>query len=292
MIKQKTSVGSKIFDGFNYIFLSVMSLVTLLPFIYIIVASVTPPEILLKERFILIPKGFSLEAYRFVFQTDSIIKALCVSVGITVIGTAFNIFMTVLFAYPLSHKTLRGRSLLTLLIIATMIFSGGMIPGYILIQKLGLIDRFSSIILPGAINTFNLIIFRNFFQELPQELEESGKMDGASYPYILFKILLPLSVPLLATFTIMYGVSHWNSWFNAVLYINDSNKWPIQVILRQVINLSNGLGVSDVLDSGIIMPPESVRMCTIVVAMLPIMLVYPFLQKYFTKGLLLGSVKG
>ncbi len=289
---KKESGLEKSFDIVNYFLLGLLSIITVLPFIYVVVASITPPEILIKEKFILIPKGFTLEAYEYVFSASSIKRALIVSVCITVIGTLFRITMVVLFAYSLAHKTLHGRRVVMILITFTLMFNGGTIPTYIIVRSLGLLDSYLALILPNAISTFNLVIFRNYFQGLPAELEESGKIDGASYPRILVSILLPLSLPLLATFTIMISDGIWNSWFDAMLDLNDSQKWPIQVILRQIINLANGLGSSDLSEANVVIPQQSTRMCTIVIATLPIMIVYPFLQKYFTKGMLLGSVKG
>lgn len=289
---KKESVWSHAFDAFNYALLSLIALITIIPFVYVVVASFTPPEILLREHFILLPKGFSLEAYSFVFRSNAVLRALRVSGGVTVVGTLFSILMTVLFAFPLAHKQIRGRRALLFMITFTLMFNGGTVPTYMVVRSLGMINQYASLILPTCISTFNLIIFRNFFSGLPPELEESGKIDGASYPRILWQIILPLSMPLIATFVIMNGVGYWNSWFTAVLYLNDPAKWPIQVYLRQVISLANGAGSSEMLDSNIVIPQESVRMCTIVVATLPIMVVYPFLQKYFTKGMLLGSIKG
>ena len=289
---KKESAWSHAFDVFNYVLLSLIALITVIPFVYVVIASFTPPEILLRERFILVPKGFSLEAYSFVFRSKAVLRSLQVSGGITVVGTIFNILMTVLFAFPLAHKQLHGRKFLMLMVTFTLMFNGGTVPTYMVVRSLGLINSYASLILPMCISTFNLIIFRNFFAGLPAELEESGKIDGAGYPRILAQIILPLSMPLIATFIIMNGVGYWNSWFNAVLYMNDPAKWPVQVYLRQIISMANGGGSSEMLDSNIVIPQESVRMCTIIVATLPIMIIYPFLQKYFTKGMLLGSVKG
>ncbi|HPJ03388.1 MAG TPA: carbohydrate ABC transporter permease [Candidatus Limiplasma sp.] len=287
----KRSKASLLFDIFNHSFLGLVSLMAMIPFIYILIASITPPEILLKERFILIPKGFSLEAYGYVLNTSTITHALLVSICLTVTGTLFNLAMTVLFAYPLSHQGLYGRSMITFMVVFTMMFSGGILPTYMVVRQLGLIDTYASLILPGSISTFNLIIFRNFFQSLPAEIEESAKIDGANYPFILSRIILPLSVPLLATFAVMYGVGIWNSWFSATLYLNSSDKWPIQVVLRQIINLATRVGSEDI-DVGVVVPQQSVRMVTIIITITPILLVYPFLQRYFTKGILMGSIKG
>ena len=281
-----------IVDSLICFVIGIFALACILPFVYVVVASFTPPAILAKEQFILIPKGFTMEAYKYVFSTNTVVQALKVSIGITAAGTIFNIIMTVLFAYPLSHKSIRGRSVILFFVTFTMVFSGGIVPEYMLVQQLGLMNTYAALILPGAISTFNFVIFRNYFQELPRELEESAMIDGAGYLRILVNIILPVSMPLVATFIIMYGVGIWNSWFHATLYISDSTKWPIQVILRLITNISMGIGDTTMMDSNIMIPPESVRMCTIVVATMPILMVYPFLQKYFTKGIMLGSVKG
>ncbi|WP_105615395.1 carbohydrate ABC transporter permease [Vallitalea okinawensis] len=286
------SLVSRLFDIFNYILLGTISLTAVLPFVYVIVASFTPPEILAKNQFILIPKEISFEAYEYIFSTSTITRALLVSISITIIGTFFNIIMTVLMAYPLAYKPLKGRKILLFMITFTMMFSGGIIPSYMVIQKLGLMNSYAALILPSSISAFNLIIFKNFFQGLPNELSESAKIDGCNDLFILFRIILPISLPLIATFVIMYGVAHWNSWFGAVLYMNDSKKWPIQVVLRQIITSASGIGDSESTEMGIIVPPQSVRMCTITIATVPILCIYPFLQKYFTKGLMIGSVKG
>jgi putative aldouronate transport system permease protein len=279
----------------NTILLAIMGLcaaISVLPFIYVVIASFTPPGILAKERFIPIPRGFTLEAYQYVFSTRTVLDGLKTSIIITITGTLFNIAMTVLFAYPLAHTSIKGRRIILFLVTFTMMFSGGIVPEYMVVRNLKLMNKLGALILPGAISTFNFVIFRNYFQELPKELEESAMIDGAGYLRILIMIVLPISMPLIATFVIMYGVGHWNSWFAATLYISDSTKWPIQVVLRLITNISMGLGDTSNIDSNIILPPESARMCTIVVATLPILIVYPFMQKYFTKGILLGSVKG
>lgn len=288
----KKTIGSKTFDTINYAFLAIYAAIAIIPFIYILVASLTPPELLLKKSFILIPEKISFDAYRYIFSTDTIPKSLLVSAFVTVFGTAVNIIVTVLMAYPLAHKDIMGRKFIMLMITFTLMFSGGMVPTYIIVQKLGLIDNLLSLILPNAMSAFSLIIFKNYFQELPKELEESARIDGCNDLKILLQIILPVSKPLIATFVIMFGVANWNSWFNAVLYINDPGKWPIQVILRQMITASAGVGSAESMAEGLVIPAEVVRMCTIVIATMPILCIYPFLQKYFTKGILLGSVKG
>lgn len=288
--KVKTSFGSKIFDAVNYVFLGLLCLLMMLPFINVIASSLTPIEDLVKKDFVLFPSRFSLEAYEYVFSTKTVLHGLLVSVLITVVGTALNIMATALTAYPLAHKLLFGRKPLVGMVIFCMVFNGGMIPTFIVVKTLGLINNYWSVILPTMISSFNLMLFKNYFQELPIELEESAKLAGYNDLAILFKIILPISKPLIATFIIMFGVEHWNSWFNEMLYLNDSTRWPIQVILRQIITSSSNVG--DAMGGANLVPPATVRNCTIVIATLPILIIYPFLSKYFTKGLLMGSVKG
>lgn len=290
--KGRRRSGNSWFDVANLIVLGVIAVLCVLPFVYVVVASFTPPEILAKEAFILIPKGVTLDSYRYIFSTRTIPQALRVSAGLTIVGTLFRLAMTILFAYPLAHTHLAGRRPILMMVTFTLMFSGGIIPSYMVVANLGLMNSYAALLLPGAINTFNFVVFRNFFQGLPGELEESAKMDGAGYPRILAAIILPISMPMIATFSIMYGVEIWNAWFNATMYITDSSKWPIQLILRQIVNMSMSVGSSADTLSEMTIPQANVRMCTIVIATMPILMIYPFFQRYFTKGLLLGSVKG
>lgn len=194
-------------------------------------------------------------------------------------------------AYGLTRRDLDGRKTVNMMIVFTMLFNGGMIPAFLVVKSLGLIDSYMALILPGAISAFNLIILRSFFAGLPDGLEESAKIDGCGDFGILFKIVLPLSLPSLATISLFYAVNYWNSYFSAIMYINDSDKWPIQVLLRQIVIAASGMAADT--GSDFIKPPEqTIKMAVIVVSTLPILLVYPFLQKYFAKGALVGSVKG
>ncbi|MDO5349511.1 MAG: carbohydrate ABC transporter permease [Lachnospiraceae bacterium] len=292
MKKQKIrqSMGSRVFDIVNVAVLGLVAVIMLVPFIHVMAASFTSVEEYLSKDFILFPTTFSLESYRYIFSTGTILHGLMVSSLVTIAGTCMNLLMSVLTAYPLAHRDLFGRKVMIMLVIFTLMFNGGMIPMFIVVQKLGLLNSYASLILPYVISSFNLMLFKNYFQELPVELEEAAKMDGYNDLSILFLIILPLSKPLLATFAIIFGVEHWNSWFNAMLYLSDSGKWPIQVILRQIVLSASEVG--DAMGGANFIPPATVRMCTIVVATLPILCIYPFLQKYFTKGLLVGSVKG
>lgn len=199
--------------------------------------------------------------------------------------------LTALMAYGLSRRYLYGRSFINFIVVFSMLFSGGMIPTFLVVKATGLIDSYWSLILPVAINAFNLIIMRNFFQALPDSLEESAKIDGANDFRILGSIMLPLALPSIATLSLFYGVTYWNTYTNAILYLTDSDKWPLQVLLRQIVIVSSGMeGDSSAVD--IIPPAQTIKMAVIVVATLPMLIAYPFVQKHFTKGALLGAVKG
>lgn len=293
MLKE-THWSSKLFDYCNIIILAVIALVTILPFIYIVAGSFATQRELLERGFILFPTEFSMAAYKYIFSTSTLMRSLVVTIFITVVGTLINITFTCLMAYPLSRKDMDYRKQIQLMVIFTMLFSGGMIPTFLVVKELGMIDTYWSLLLPGAISAFNLIIIRSFFQQLPPDLEESAKIDGASDPGILMRIVIPLSLPAIATFSLFYAVGHWNTYFSSILYINDSTKWPIQVLLRQIVMLSQGgnLGEGGSSESDFIPPDQAVKMAVIVISTLPILAVYPFLQKHFAKGVLLGSVKG
>ena len=264
--------------------------------LYIIGASfATEYEIATRPMFF-IPQNVSTAAYEFIFSSNKILRGFTNSIFITVCGTAINLFCTVTMAYALSKTRLRGRNFFLNMVIISMFFSGGMIPGYIVIANiLNLSNTYWSVLLPGAISAYNMMIVKNFFQSIPQELEESASMDGCTDIGVLLKIVLPLSLPVLATFGLFYAVGHWNAYFGAMIYMKSAKeKWPLQVLLRELIILSNGsAGDMNNMDPEFIQPPEqSVKMAVIVVSTVPIMLVYPFLQKYFVKGVMVGALKG
>ncbi|MEK8126589.1 carbohydrate ABC transporter permease [Paenibacillus filicis] len=288
------SWASRLFDGFNYTFLTLVSLVTIIPFIYIVSVSFAEPEEVLRRGFILFPTTFSLEGYKYIFSTDTMVHSLLVTVGITVVGTLINLLFTCLLAYPLSRQDFGGRQAMMMLIVFTMLFNGGILPTFLVVKSLGMIDSYLALLIPNAISAFNLIVVVSFFRQLPEGLEEAAKIDGCSDLGLLFRIVLPLSAPVLATFSLFYAVGHWNTFFNAILYINDAKMWPIQVWLRQIVILSQGgIGDSTSFDQNYIAPPpQIIKMAVIVVSTVPILLVYPFLQKHFAKGVMLGSVKG
>jgi putative aldouronate transport system permease protein len=288
------SWGSTIFDGVNILLLLIAALMAIIPFIYVISVSFATPQEVLRKGFVLFPTTFSLEGYRYIFSSTIIVSSLFVTIGLTVVGTLCNLFFTVLMAYPLAKRNLDGRKIILWMCVFTMIFNGGMIPTFLVVKAFGMLNSYASLIVPGLISAFNLVVIMNFFQQLPDGLEEAGEIDGCSHVGILFRIVLPLSMPVIATFSLFYAVGHWNSFFNAILYINDAHKWPIQVWLRQIVILAQGgIGDSTQFDETYIAPPpEIIKMAVIVVSTVPILLVYPFLQKHFAKGVLLGSVKG
>ncbi|MDS9998492.1 carbohydrate ABC transporter permease [Bacillus atrophaeus] len=289
--KHNTKAG-RVFDVCNILFLGGVGAITILPFLYIIAGSFATEAELAQRSFFIIPKAFTLDAYRYVFSTPTFIRSMGVSIFITVVGTAVQLFFTFTMAYPLAKRHVKGRNLLLNLVIFSMLFSGGMIPTYIVVKSLGLLDSYWALILPMAINPFNLIIIKNFFQQLPRELEESAKIDGCSEIGVFWRIALPLSKPVIATFALFYAVGIWNDFFHALLYINDSAKWPLQMVLRQVTILSDLTAANGDMVQNTVPPEQGIKLAVIVIATIPILAVYPFLQKHFAKGILIGSVKG
>ncbi|WP_027091703.1 carbohydrate ABC transporter permease [Cohnella thermotolerans] len=285
-------LAGRLFAAVNYALLTLVALATVLPFIHVLAGSFTTSAEMAARKFVLVPTDWSLEAYRFIFSTNTIFRAMAVSVGITVAGTLFSMLITSMMAYGLSRKDLDGRRIFLFLVVFTMLFNGGLIPTFLVVKELGLIDHYAALVLPLTINAFNLIILKNFFQNIPEGLEESAKIDGCSDFGILFRIVLPLSMPAIATISLFYAVTYWNTYLNAILYLNDSEMWPIQVLLRQIVVLASGFDYSSELDGVTPPPDQAVKMAVIVVATLPILIVYPFLQKHFAKGALLGSMKG
>lgn len=291
MVEDRT-FGNRMFNAINYLLLTVIALVTILPFVHIVAGSFTTNAELAAKRFVLIPTQWSFDAYTFIFSTNTIMRAMAVSVGVTLFGTLFSMLLTSLMAYGLARRDLDGRRFLNLFVVITMLFHGGLIPTFIVVKNLGLINSYASLVLPAAISAFNMIILRSFFQNIPDGLEESARIDGCSDFGTLFRIVLPLSMPALATISLFYAVTYWNTYSNAIFYLSDSDKWPIQVLLRQIVVLASGFESDASLDSTVPPPDQAVKMAVIVVSTLPILIVYPFLQKHFAKGALVGSIKG
>jgi len=293
MVRNDT-VGSRIFDVFNVIFLISYAAITVIPFIWIIATSFATQAEIAARPFFLIPRQFQLDGYRYILSSRILPRAMWVSVWTTIVGTLISMALTLTFAYPLSKKYLKGRTPLLLMVTFTLVFSGGMIPTFLNVMNLGLLNTYWSLILPGAIGTWSLLVVKNFFQAFPAELEDSAKIDGASDLTVFIKIVLPLSTAVIATFSLFYAVGYWNAFRPALLFIPSMpERWPLPLILRNIVMMGSGHIDDANFDPAMILPPtESIRSAVIVFATVPILLVYPFLQKHFAKGVLIGAIKG
>jgi putative aldouronate transport system permease protein len=292
----RRTVEDVVISSISYGTVGVFALICFLPFLYVVTYSLVPYSEYLKNPFMLYPKQLDFGAYREILKMPLIYSGYRSTLFVTIVGTFLNIILLVMSAYALSKKDLKGRTAMLAIIVFTMFFSGGIIPNYMLIQALGLQNSLWALILPQAINVFYLLLMKSFLQSsIPAEIEESALMDGAGEFTILLKIIFPLSLPAIATFIIFYAVNHWNSYFLATLYISDRDKWPLMVVLREMVvenNMAAGDQQANLLEAQQKSNPFTLKMATIIVTILPIVTLYPFLQKYFIKGLLLGSVKG
>ncbi|WP_277209418.1 carbohydrate ABC transporter permease [Isoptericola croceus] len=288
---RRPTAGLRVFRVVNAVVLTGFALICVLPFLNVLGSSLATPGELATRSFVLIPREFTLDAYRYILSTSTIFRAMGVSVFVTTVGTFVSLVITSLMAYALSKRYLRGRRVINFLVVFTMLFSGGMIPTFIVVNRLGLIDSLWSLILPVAVNAFNFVIMRSFFQAIPDSLEEAARIDGCSDLGVFWRIVLPLSLASIATIGLFYAVFYWNTYQSAILYINDSSKWPMQVLLRQIVIVASGMN-ADENAVDIVPPAQSVKMAVIFVATLPMLIVYPFIQRYFVKGALIGSVKG
>ncbi|GIP35015.1 carbohydrate ABC transporter permease [Paenibacillus sp. J2TS4] len=282
-----------IFDGMNVLFLFGLCLLVVIPFWYMLAVSLSPVSESVGGRFYLFPKEFTVEAYRYLFSTNQFVRSLGNSIYLTALGTFVNLIVSITLAYAISRKTLPGRRLMLLLMLFTMVFSGGMIPKYLLVKSLGLLDSYWALILPAATNAFTILVMKTFFQNLPESLDEAARIDGAGEMRILWSVVIPLSMPIIATFSLFFMVSYWNDFFSAIIYLSNPEKWPIQVLLRQMVVVGNSNFTNEAnLDFELVSQVgDNVKMAAIIVAMIPIVLVYPFLQKHFAKGAMLGSIK-
>lgn len=281
-------------DVIIYVIIGLIGAITVLPFLYVLAGSFATEKELTERAFFIIPRVWSLNAYKYAVNSGNILKGLFNSIFLTVSGTFVSMFLSCTFAYPLSKRDLRGRNFVLNMVIVTMLFSGGMIPTYLVMKGYGLYDSYAALILLAAISPFNMIIVKNFFEELPQELEEAALVDGASELVIFAKIVLPLSKPVIASISLFYGVGYWNDYFNAMIYLTSSEKFTIQIILRNIVLLANNISdvALDYYDMNGAPPDKAVKMAATVIATVPILIVYPFVQKYFAKGVMVGAVKG
>lgn len=290
-MRSLSSLRDKLYQACIVAVLLVLALSVAIPLLLTVSNSFADSKELLMQGAVLWPKDWTLEAYRFLLDNDQFIQSFKNAVVITVVGTSINMVLSVLMAYGLAQPGVRGRSVVNFMVLFTMLFHGGMIPTYLVVNELGLIDSYWSIWLVNAITPFNMIIIRSYFQTLPKELQESARIDGCGEFNILRRIILPISMPTIVTFTLFYTVANWNTYFQAILYLNDSSRYPLQVFLRQVLIVNpSELGLS-VTDSGLLYTP-AVRHAVILLAALPLLVVYPFMQKHFSKGMMVGSIKG
>lgn len=266
----------------------------ILPFVAVVATSLADPaQINASGGYVLWPDNPTLDAYRAIFAGGVVTRALLVSTGITVVGTVLSLACTTLLAYSLSRPGTFASQPLLLMVLFTLLFSPGMIPSYLIVKQLGLLDSYWSLILPVLVNGFNVIVIRSFFLDLPRDLIDSARIDGAGEFQILTRIVLPLSKAVLAVIGLFYAVAYWNSFFSALLYLNDTAKWPLQLVLRTYVVDNVNLGVDQLDISGEVPPPQqSLQMAILVISLVPITLVYPFLQRHFAKGVLIGAVKG
>lgn len=292
----KLSTGERIFTVFNYVLFILFGLVTIFPFLNLIAKSLSSEAAVISGMVTIFPIDIQWGTYKYVLNDSMFLNSFRVSVFITVVGTCLSLFMTALSAYPLSKPRLRGRKYFILIFIFTMLFSGGLIPTYLLMHNLGLINQLPVLFLPAMINVFNMLIIKNYFESLPDSLEESAKIDGASNMKILFRITLPLSKPVFATIALFYAVQFWNDYFMSMIYINSASKKPMQLYLKELlVSASDAFITGDNLgniDAAMNSTPQAIQAASILLATIPILLIYPFLQKYFVKGVLIGSVKG
>jgi putative aldouronate transport system permease protein len=289
--KMKESVGSRIFDVFNVLLMCSLLVVIMIPLIHVLAASFSNASAYVRhEGLLILPEGFSTAAYKAVAQNKNIYTGYANTIFLVVVGTFLNIVFTLIAAYCLSRKNVMWNNILMMGIVFSMYFNGGMIPTYLVVKGVGLKGSLWALIIPGLVSTYNLIIMRTAFVSVPDSLEESAKLDGANYWTILWKIMVPLVKPTIAVICLYYAVAHWNSWFNAMLYIRDRGKYPLQLILREILIQNSTDSMTTGNDD--YMLSETIQYATIVVATLPILCIYPFIQRYFVKGIMIGAVKG
>ncbi|MZQ86694.1 ABC transporter permease subunit [Paenibacillus sp. 5J-6] len=290
----RPTFGERVFDGMNSLIMVVLILATLYPLLYILFSSLSDGNRLISfDGILLWPQGFSLDGYKAVFSNTTFLHAFKNTFFVLFVGLAINLTLTSLGAYVLSRDDVKLSKPIMFFIVFTMFFQGGLIPFYLIVKSYGITNTLWALILPSAISTFNLIIMRTYFQALPKELEESAFLDGAGHFTILFRIFLPLSMPVVAVMILYYGVGHWNSWFNAMIFLRDQSLFPVQLVVRNILlenDSANMIGTTTLTHSQSV--SETLKYAAIIVTTLPILVLYPFLQKYFVKGVMVGALKG
>lgn len=292
-MRKQDTFGEKLFDAGNILFMLLLCFITLYPFLYVLFASLSDPTAVSQHRGLLFwPQGLQWESYKMVFNNPMIKSGYQNTLLYVGAGTTINLFFTALGAYVLSRKGFYFKNYMMFFIVITMVFNGGLIPTFLLVNKLGMLNTAWALLIPSAINTFNLIIMRTAFQNVPVSLEESAKIDGANEWTILFRIIIPLSMPVISVMILWYAVGHWNSYFSALIYLRSRELYPLQLVLREILvtnstdSMMTGAGAADKEPIG-----ETIKYATIIISTLPILCLYPFLQKYFVKGVMIGALK-
>ncbi|WP_372516742.1 carbohydrate ABC transporter permease [Paenibacillus silviterrae] len=290
------SRGDRVFDAVNTLLLILITVIVMYPLLFVLSASVSEPSVVARGQLWLLPKGINFVGYERVFQNKEILSGYLNTIVYTLVGTAINLVLTICAAYPLSRADFRGRHVITAFIVFTMFFSGGLIPTYLLVKKLGILNTLWAMVIPNAIAVYNVIIMRTFFQSsIPFEIQEAASIDGCSNFRILLRVVLPLSMPIIAVMVLFYAVGHWNAFFQALIYLSDRGKYPLQLILREILIQGQMAAMIDMADDSLakkLMEVEVIKYAVVVIANLPVLLLYPFLQKYFVKGVMIGALKG
>lgn len=295
-MKIKRSLGERTGHAIIVAIMFIWALLTLYPFWHVFMYSLSDGKKAMAGGLFLWPRGFSVAQYAAILESSNMLRSFMNSVVRVAVGVPFNIIMSAMLAYPLANKKLAGRGVITMVIFFTMLFGGGMVPTFLLLRDLGLYDNFLVYWLPGAISAYNMFVMRSYFQALPDELEESAFLDGARPTTVLFRIILPCSIPSIAALSMFYGVGHWNSWYDGVIYTVSRDLELFQVLLRNmmmesVTASSSNVSANQMADMGS-MTPESLKMAAITLSMIPVLIAYPFIQRYYIKGLMVGAVKG
>lgn len=296
-VTSKSGLNSdRVFGICNYLFLTIVFLLVLYPLVFVVSASLSDPNAVTSGRVWLFPVGFTLKGYAAAFKHPDLMRGFFNALTLTVLGTSINIVVTVMMAYPLSRKTFYGRNAITLIMTVTMFFGGGLVPTFLLINQLHLYNTYWALVIPGCVGITNVIICRTYFQSnIPEELYEAASLDGCSDLKFLLRVVLPLSKPVLAVLVMYYAIGHWNSYFNAMIYLEDTAKYPLQVILREII-IQNKVAAESLRDISVAEQAQGIadllKYSTIVISSLPMMILYPFIQKHFVKGVMIGAIKG
>lgn len=290
----RASRGEKLFYGMNYVVLALVGLSCVLPMVHILALSLSDPHAVMSGTVVFWPQGWTLSAYEQLIVGTDIVNAFKNNVIITVVGTALSMFFTILAAYPLSRRDMYGRRFFTMAIVFTMLFSGGLIPNYLIIKTLGLVDTYGAIWLPALVSAYNMLVLRTYFESQPIEMEEAARIDGCNEWRLMLRIILPLSMPVLAALTLFYAVGFWNQFMSVLIYMNDTTKYNMTVMVQQMIQSQSLLREITSLQPEDIknMTPETIKSAGVFVLIVPMLIIYPFLQKYFVKGVMIGAIKG